>query len=142
MTSITIRVLPTYLNFAYFFQDSDSIVLKQQWINITSVSSVLEYLRVLLEIFYHYSPYPVENSFGWQIYPLKALNLFEVLYWFVLVEAIHLTAKKKWNYALAIVFTSYVPFFLIWLVYYTQVYKQLQITISYQFSPINQVKHC
>ena len=56
-------------------------------------------------------------------YPLKALNLFEVIYWFVLVEAIHLTAKKKWNYALAIVFTSYVPFFLIWLVYYTQVYK-------------------
>ena len=56
-------------------------------------------------------------------YPLKALNLFEVLYWFVLVEAIHITAKKKWNYALAIVFTSYVPFFLIWLVYYTQVYK-------------------
>ena len=56
-------------------------------------------------------------------YPLKALNLFEVLYWFVLVEAIHLTAKKKWNYALAIVFTSYVPFFLFWLIYYTQVYK-------------------
>jgi hypothetical protein len=56
-------------------------------------------------------------------YPLKALNLFEVLYWLVLVEAIHLTAKKKWNYAFAIVFTSYVPFFLIWLVYYTQVYK-------------------
>ena len=56
-------------------------------------------------------------------YPLKALNLFEVLYWFVLVEAIHLTAKKKWKYAFAIVFTSYVPFFLIWLIYYTQVYK-------------------
>lgn len=56
-------------------------------------------------------------------YPLKALNLFEVLYWFVLVEAIHVTAKKKWSYAFAIVFTSYVPFFLIWLLYYTQVYK-------------------
>lgn len=56
-------------------------------------------------------------------YPLKALNLFEVLYWFVLIEAIHLTAKKKWPYAFAIVFTSYVPFFMIWLIYYTQVYK-------------------
>ena len=56
-------------------------------------------------------------------YPLKALNLFEVLYWFVLIEAIHVIAKKKWSYAFAIVFTSYVPFFLIWLVYYTQVYK-------------------
>jgi len=56
-------------------------------------------------------------------YPLKALNLFEVLYWFVLVEAIHITAEKKWNYAFAIVFTTYVPLFLFWMLYYTWVYK-------------------
>ncbi|MEN8250017.1 MAG: hypothetical protein ABFS32_13880 [Bacteroidota bacterium] len=56
-------------------------------------------------------------------YPFKALNLFEILYWIVLIEAIHLTAGKKWNYAFAIVITTYVPVFLIWLVYYTQVYK-------------------
>ncbi len=56
-------------------------------------------------------------------YPLKALNLFEVAYWLVLVEAIHITAHKKWSYAFAIVFTTYVPAFLIWLIYYTQVYK-------------------
>lgn len=59
---------------------------------------------------------------NWQ-YPLKALNLFEVLYWLVLVEAIHLTANKKWSYAFAIVFTTYVPLFLFWMIYYTQVYK-------------------
>ena len=56
-------------------------------------------------------------------YPLKALNLFEVLYWLVLVEAVHLTANKKWWIAFAIVFTTYVPGFLFWLFYYTQVYK-------------------
>jgi hypothetical protein len=56
-------------------------------------------------------------------YPLKALNLFEVLYWFILVEAIHITAKKKWNYAFAIVFTTYVPLFLFWMLYYSWVYK-------------------
>jgi hypothetical protein len=59
---------------------------------------------------------------NWQ-YPLKALNLFEVLYWFVLVETIHITAEKKWNYAFAIVFTTYVPLFLFWMLYYTWVYK-------------------
>jgi hypothetical protein len=59
---------------------------------------------------------------NWQ-YPLKALNLFEVLYWFILVEAIHITAEKKWNYAFAIVFTTYVPLFLFWMLYYTWVYK-------------------
>ncbi len=56
-------------------------------------------------------------------YPLKALNLFEVLYWLVLTEAVHLTAGKQWRYALAIVFTSYVMLFLLWLFYYTIVYK-------------------
>ena len=65
---------------------------------------------------------PATVADNWQ-YPLKALNLFEILYWIVLVEAIHATANKKWNYAFAIVFTSYVPFFLFWLLYYSQVYK-------------------
>jgi hypothetical protein len=56
-------------------------------------------------------------------YPLKALNLFELFYWIVLVEAINITAGKKWSYAFAIVFTTYVPSFIIWVIYYTQVYK-------------------
>ena len=55
-------------------------------------------------------------------YPLKALNLFEVFYWFVLVEAIHVTAHKKRSYATAIVFSSYVIFFFVWLIYYVLVY--------------------
>jgi hypothetical protein len=56
-------------------------------------------------------------------YPLKALNLFELLYWLVLIEAVNITAGKKWSYAFAIVFTTYVPGFIIWVIYYTQVYK-------------------
>lgn len=60
-------------------------------------------------------------SLNWH-YPLKALNLFEVLYWFVLVEAIHVTAHKKRSYAIGIVFTSYVIFFFVWLIYYVLVY--------------------
>jgi len=57
------------------------------------------------------------------LYPLKALNLFEVGYWFVLVYGIHTIAKKRLSIAYAIIFTSYVPLFLLWLVFYTLVYK-------------------
>lgn len=57
------------------------------------------------------------------VYPLQSINLFEPLNWMVLVYGIHLTAKKKLDYAYAIVFTTYVPAFLIWLVYYAIVYK-------------------
>lgn len=56
-------------------------------------------------------------------YPLKALNLFEVIYWFLLVAGVHLKAGKSYERAQAIVFTSYVPVFLGWLVYYLIIYK-------------------
>jgi len=82
----------------------------------------------IFEIRYFY-PLSLINFFDAEIispqfhYPLKAANLFEILYWFVLIEAVHLTANKKWNYAMAIVFSTYVLGFIIWLIYYTQVYK-------------------
>lgn len=57
------------------------------------------------------------------IYPLQSINIFEPLSWLVLVFAIHYTANKKLDYAYAIVFTTYVPAFLMWLIYYTIVYK-------------------
>ncbi len=56
-------------------------------------------------------------------YPLKALNIFEVVYWFILVNGIHQMAQKRKNIAYAIIFTSYVPLFLLWLVFYSVVYK-------------------
>ena len=82
----------------------------------------------ILEIRYFY-PLSLINFFNAEtlspeyLYPLKALNLFEILYWFVLIEAVNLTANKKWNYAMAIVFSTYVLGFIIWLFYYIQVYK-------------------
>ncbi len=57
------------------------------------------------------------------VYPLQSINLFEPLSWLVLVYGIHYTANKKLDYAYAIVFTTYVPVFLIWLGYYAIVYK-------------------
>ncbi|MDN5216513.1 hypothetical protein QQ020_30875 [Fulvivirgaceae bacterium BMA12] len=56
-------------------------------------------------------------------YPLKSINLFEVMYWFVLVYLIHFSAKKKLSYAYSIVFSSYVLFLFIWLGFYIIVYK-------------------
>lgn len=54
-------------------------------------------------------------------YPLKALNVFEVAYWFFLVQLIHYAARKRIKIAFAIVFSSYVLFFLIWLWFYSAV---------------------
>lgn len=56
-------------------------------------------------------------------YPLKALNIFEVAYWFILVHGIHTVAQKKKSIAYAIVFSSYVLFFILWLGFYAMIYK-------------------
>ena len=57
------------------------------------------------------------------VYPLKALNLFEPIYWFLLVAGIHVNANKKLSTTYWIVGSSYVFFFFLWLAFYLIVYK-------------------
>jgi hypothetical protein len=56
-------------------------------------------------------------------YPLRALNLFEILYWFLLVEGIHHVARKNKRYVWLIVSCSYILLFMLWLLFYSSVYK-------------------
>ncbi len=55
-------------------------------------------------------------------YPLKSLNVFEVIYWFLLVAGIHIKAGKRYKTALIIVLSSYVFFFFVWLAYFVIFY--------------------
>ncbi|WP_226390637.1 sulfate ABC transporter permease [Penaeicola halotolerans] len=56
-------------------------------------------------------------------YVLKRLNVFEIVYWFALIYGLHWTAKKRLDTAYAIVFSSYVLVFFLWLAFYAIVYK-------------------
>src|SRR5690606_11386979 len=56
-------------------------------------------------------------------YPLRALNLFEIAYWFVLVEGIQHWARKDKKYVWIIVACSYILIFFLWLLFYITVYK-------------------
>ena len=63
----------------------------------------------------------VENRYE---YPLRALNVFEVIYWFFLAAGVHhFFARGQKNMSWPIVFSSYVLFFFLWLWFYTIVYK-------------------
>jgi len=55
--------------------------------------------------------------------PLRALNAFEVVYWFCLVAGIHHYARKSRKYVWIIVLCSYVLIFFLWLGFYAIVYK-------------------
>ncbi len=56
-------------------------------------------------------------------YPLRALNVFEIIYWVLLVEGIHHFARKDKKYVWVIVACSYILIFFLWLVFYFIVYK-------------------
>ena len=56
-------------------------------------------------------------------YPLRALNVFEIIYWFVLVAGIHHYARKEVSTVWLIVACSYILLFFLWLGFYAIVYK-------------------
>lgn len=56
-------------------------------------------------------------------YPLRALNLFEIIYWVALVNGIHFYARKDKKYVWVIVACSYILLFALWLLFYIIVYK-------------------
>jgi hypothetical protein len=79
---------------------------------------VRKFYPLSLMTFFDY--YKIDKRYA---YPLRALNLFEILYWFALVSGIHSFARKQKKYAWAIVLGSYVILFFLWLGFYMIVYN-------------------
>ena len=74
-------------------------------------------------------PFSLMNFFDHEVlddkwhYPLKSLNLFEIVYWFFLVAGIYIKSRQQYRQSLIIGLFGYVIPFLFWLGYYTIVYK-------------------
>jgi hypothetical protein len=73
-----------------------------------------------LSLMQFFDYYTINKSLA---YPLRALNLFEIAYWFLLVEGVHHFARKDKKYVWVIVSCSYVLLFFLWLGFYIVVYK-------------------
>jgi hypothetical protein len=56
-------------------------------------------------------------------YPLKSLNLFEVIYWFFVIAGIYIKSNKEYLQSVVIGIFGYILPFIFWLGYYTLVYK-------------------
>ena len=108
MIAETIFLLPEFLKLGHFyFTASDPTLFDIRAYYPASLISLADYQT--LEPKWHY--------------PLKALNIFELGYWIILIYGVHLAARKRPEIAGAIVFSSYVLFFMIWLWFYLTVYK-------------------
>jgi hypothetical protein len=55
-------------------------------------------------------------------YPLKALNLFEMAYLTALMFGVWYFSRRPFKHAFIIVLTTYLPIFILWLVFYIVVY--------------------
>ena len=97
-------------------------IIKIVWFTTVDTDPALNTVRMFYPMsminFYDYEE--IRKQF---IYPLKALNVFEVGYWGLLIYGIHSYARKKLEIAVVIVASSYVLLFLIWLVFYIIVYN-------------------
>lgn len=56
------------------------------------------------------------------IYPLKSINIFELLYWPVLAFGVYFLSGKNLKISAYIVLSTYVIFFFVWLLFYVAVY--------------------
>ena len=73
-----------------------------------------------LSLMHFFDYYSMDHRWA---YPLRSLNVFEVVYWFLLVSGIHHYAQKDKKVVRFIVLSSYIFLFLLWLIFYVIVYK-------------------
>jgi len=108
MFSELLWILPEILKFLYFLLGPDD----------PDYQDIVAFYPLSLMSFFDHETIAARFH-----YPLKSLNLFEPIYWLVLIIGVFYLSKKKWQISVYVVFSSYVLFYFLWLIYYSIVYK-------------------
>lgn len=97
-------------------------ILKIAWFLFVETDPTLPDIRAFypLSLMHFFDYRELDKAYA---YPLKALNLFEIGYWYLLVRGVHFFARKQIRIAWIIVLCSYVLLFFLWLLFYVIVYK-------------------
>ncbi len=108
------------------------VLFTEIWFFIPELFKILWFTLIQTDPTYFeylaFYPFSIMNLVDFQAipkqfhYPLKALNLFELTYWFLLMAGIYFLSWKRWKTSVYIVLSIYVPLFLSWLVFYFLVY--------------------
>jgi hypothetical protein len=101
-------IVPELLKMIYFIQPAEGVTFQEiRDFYPLSLFSLIDAPTVAAK--YHY--------------PLRALNLFELIYITLLVFGFHTVSKRSLKESTIVILFSYVLFFLLWLVFYILVYK-------------------
>ena len=97
-------------------------ILKIFWFTIVETDPRYNDIHAFypLSLMHFFDYYSIDKRWA---YPLRALNIFEVIYWFALVEGIQHYTRKNQKIIWFIVACSYILIFMLWLLFYVIVYK-------------------
>ena len=101
-------IVPELLKMIYFIQPADGVTFQE------------------IRDFYPFSLFSMIDAHlvaSKYHYPLRALNLFELIYIILLVLGFHTISKRSIKESILVILFSYVLFFLLWLIFYILVYK-------------------
>ncbi|HEY8511930.1 MAG TPA: hypothetical protein VIL31_08225 [Cyclobacteriaceae bacterium] len=97
-------------------------VIKILWFMTVNTDPTIHEIRAFypLSLMHFFDYMAIDRKWA---YPLRSLNLFEVVYCFALVSGIHFYVQKDKRVVWLIVASSYILIFLLWLCFYVIVYK-------------------
>jgi hypothetical protein len=101
-------LLPEVIKMVYFIQPQEGI----------SFQEIRNFYPLSL-----YSLFEIDTLAAKYHYPLRALNLFEILYIIFLTLGFHSISGRKISASFLVILCSYVLFFMLWLLFYILVYK-------------------
>jgi hypothetical protein len=96
-------------------------IIKIVWFTI--IETVPDFYRI--QAFYTFSMlgfFDYHNVAKRYLYPLKSLNIFEFAYLASLMLGVWHFSRKAFKNAFIIILTTYLPIFILWLVFYMIVY--------------------
>ena len=103
-----IFIIPELIKFLWFFLTPGDANYKD----------ILAFYPLSLLSWFNYEQIPEQLH-----YPLKSMNVFELGYWILLVMGIFFLSGKQLKIAIYIVVSSYLFFFLFWLIFYGLVFR-------------------
>ncbi|MCH6235438.1 sulfate ABC transporter permease [Cognataquiflexum rubidum] len=103
-----IFIIPELIKMLVYIKPSDSVTYEE----------IRDYYP--LSLFSMVNPESVAAKYH---YPLRAINLFELIYVVFLIFGFHTVSRRTLTESTFVVLFSYVLMFLLWLLFYTLVYK-------------------
>jgi len=103
-----IFIIPELIKFLWFFLIPGD----------PNYNDILAFYPLSLLSWFNYEHIPEQLH-----YPLKSMNVFELGYWILLVMGIFFLSGKQQKISIYIVLSSYLLFFLFWLIFYGLVFR-------------------